>query len=60
MFNILKQRRKTWKSLMNTKFQSYLIMLKINEIKEVVDEQFQSFDLKLEKLVANDDFLVMD
>jgi len=60
MFNILKQRRKTWRSLMNTKFQSYLIMLKINEIKEVVDEQFQSFDLKLEKLVANDDFLVMD
>jgi hypothetical protein len=35
-------------------------MLKINEIKEVVDEQFQSFDLKLEKLVANDDYLVMD
>lgn len=45
---------------MKAKFQKLSNHVVDNLIKEVTNKQFQSHNPKLEKLVSNNDFLVMD
>jgi hypothetical protein len=55
-----KARRKNVKEFSESKISKLSNHVEDNVIKEGVGKQFQSFDLKLEKLVVDDDLSVMD